>query len=189
MLKPIDYIMDGCNHEDVSFRDLCEFRNQISQRYEENLKYLCSSPNLTQYNHRHLETGITKPTIFCGLRYTIGVPNMFIMDFMHLCDLNDPDLLLGLWRGTLKCYSSDTKDDWVFRVLVGNVWEGHSQSIVKCTPFIPSSFGHAPHDPSQKITKQLNLSCGFTVLVQHCSKIFSWRISISATVDSFAECA
>ena len=151
MMKPNDYIMDGCDHDDVTFRDLRQFRDQITQRYEERLEYLCSSPNLTQYNHRRLQTGITKPTIFSGLRYTIGVPNMFVMDLMHLTDLNDPDLLLGLWRGTIKCYGADTKDNWDFKVLVGNIWEGHSHSIVKCIPYIPSSFGRAPRDPSQKI--------------------------------------
>ena len=151
MLKPVNYVMDGCDHDDVTFRDLRQFRTQITQRYNDNLEFICSSPNPTQFNHRRLATGITKPTIFSGLRYTIGIPNMFVMDIMHLSDLNDPDLLLGLWRGTIKCYGADTKDSWDFKVLVDKTWEGHSKSIVMCIPFIPSSFGRASRDPSQKI--------------------------------------
>jgi hypothetical protein len=76
---------------------------------------------------------------------------MFVMDLMHLADLNDPDLLLGLWRGQLKCYGDDDKANWDWVVLVGKVWEGHGETIAKCTPFLPSSFGRAPRDPSQKI--------------------------------------
>jgi hypothetical protein len=31
---------------------------------------------------------------------------------MHLINLNDPDLFLGLWRGTVKVYPPDTLELW-----------------------------------------------------------------------------
>lgn len=73
------------------------------------------------------------------------------MDLMHLTALNDLDLLLGLWRGTIKCYEPDRKDSWDWKVLVGKVWETHGTTVVMATPYIPSSFGRVPRNPAEKI--------------------------------------
>ncbi len=70
---------------------------------------------------------------------------------MHLINLNDPDLLLGLWRGTIKVYPPDNLELWTWRVLVGNVWRAHGKTVAMATPFIPSSFGRAPRNPAEKI--------------------------------------
>jgi hypothetical protein len=151
MLKPDNYAVDGCDHDDITFTKLREFRNDVPTRYRDNLFSVCTSANPRQYSNRHRESGIMKPCILDGLKYTIGVPNMFVMDLMHLADLNDPDLLLGLWRRQLKCYGDDSKDNWDWGVLVGKVWESHGVTVARCTPYLPSSFGRAPRDPSQKI--------------------------------------
>jgi hypothetical protein len=151
MLKPHNFAVVGCDHNDVSFQQLHEYRQNVSLRYRQSLELVCSAPNPTQYATRHRETGIMRPCILDGLRYTLGVPQMFVMDLMHLADLNDPDLILGLWRGQMKCYGDDDKADWDWVVLVGKVWEAHGETVARCTPFLPSSFGRAPRDPSQKI--------------------------------------
>ncbi|KAI0282450.1 hypothetical protein BC826DRAFT_921758 [Russula brevipes] len=71
---------------------------------------------------------------------------------MHLSVLNDPDLLLGLWRGTLKCYPPDDVSTWDWAVLKDKkIWKAHGDSIEAATPFIPSSFGRAPRNPADKI--------------------------------------
>ena len=70
---------------------------------------------------------------------------------MHLVNLNDPNLLLGLWCGTIKVYPPDNVDLWTWRVLVGKIWQAHGKSVALATPFIPSSFGHAPRNPAEKI--------------------------------------
>ncbi|KAF9463667.1 hypothetical protein BDZ94DRAFT_1258256, partial [Collybia nuda] len=75
---------------------------------------------------------------------------MFPMDIMHLVSLNDPDLLLGLWRGTVKVYAPDTRDNWDWLVLVGKVWDAHGRTVELLTPYIPSSFGRAPRNPATK---------------------------------------
>ena len=61
---------------------------------------MLSARNLAQYNKYRLQTGLCKPTLFSGL-IMLGVPGIFTMDLMYLSVLNDPDLLLGLWRGTV----------------------------------------------------------------------------------------
>ena len=37
MLKPYNYVMDGCDHDDITFRDLCQFQKQTAEQYEKNL--------------------------------------------------------------------------------------------------------------------------------------------------------
>ena len=96
MSKPDSYAMPGCSHNDVTFKALHNFRQNISTTYERNLQLLLSAQNPSQYNKYCLETGLCKPTLFSGLN-TLGVHGIFTMDLMHLFILNDPNLLLGLW--------------------------------------------------------------------------------------------
>jgi hypothetical protein len=151
MLKPDSYTIPGCSHDDVTFKDLQTFRQSISATYERNLRLLLSARNLAQYNKYRLQTGLCKPTLFSGV-ITLGVPGIFTMDLMHLSVLNDPDLLLGLWRGTIKCYPPDDISAWNWVVLKDKkIWQAHGDSIEAATPFIPSSFGRAPRNPAEKI--------------------------------------
>jgi hypothetical protein len=75
---------------------------------------------------------------------------------MHLINLNDPDLLLGLWRSTIKVYPPDKPEFWSWHVLVGDVWHTHGKTVALTTPFILSSFGHAPQNPAEKINSVLS---------------------------------
>ena len=141
MLKPVDYMVSGCTHDDITFQDLQQYRNDTRHRYMANLEMLVSSWNTTHFNATHLKTGLCKPTILSGLhpKHILGIPSMFVMDIMHLVALNGPELLMGLWRGTLICYAPDKKEDWDWAVLKGKVWEAHGRTIAAATPYIPSS--------------------------------------------------
>ena len=151
MSKPHSYAIPGCSHDDITFKDLESFRQNTSATYERNLRVLLSARNLAQYNKYRLQTGLCKPTLFSGLR-TLGVPGIFTMDLMHLSVLNDPDLLLGLWRGTIKHYPPDDISTWDWAVLKDKkIWRAHGDSIEAATSFIPSSFGRAPRNPAEKI--------------------------------------
>ena len=151
MLKPNVYNVTGCNHEDVTFSDLKQYREGISVRYHDNLGRLLRAENLTQFRDCRLDTGLCKQAILSGLRYSLGIPNIFPLDIMHLVNLNDPDLLLGLWCGTIKVYPPDKVNLWNWRVLVGQVWQAHGKTVALATQFIPSSFGRAPQNPTEKI--------------------------------------
>ena len=151
MLKPDAYTITGCDHDDVTFSDLKRFQHDISARYHNNIRRLLEAVNLTQFKDRRLDTGLCKQTLLSGLRNCLEIPNIFPLDIMHLINLNDPDLLLGLWRGTIKVYPPDNMELWNWRVLVGDIWQAHGRTVALATPFIPSSFGRAPRNPAEKI--------------------------------------
>ena len=151
MLKPDNYDVPGCDHDDLTFSNLKRFQQDVSARYCRNLQRLLEARNLSQYRDRHLETGLCKQTILSGLQKGLGIPNIFPLDIMHLINLNDPDLFLGLWRGTIKVYPPDSLELWDWRVLIGEVWQAHGKTVALATPFIPSSFGRAPRNIAEKI--------------------------------------
>ncbi|KAF8058213.1 hypothetical protein FPV67DRAFT_1428629 [Lyophyllum atratum] len=68
---------------------------------------------------------------------------------MHLPSLNIPDLLISLWRGTLK-HSND--DHWEWATLVGDVWIDHGKLVEGATQYFPSSFHRPPRNPAEKIS-------------------------------------
>ena len=152
MLKPPNFTVEGCNHDNVSFCDLYNFRVKIPERYQINLRRVCQSANTSQYKDNRLETGLCGPTIFSGLKASLGVPNMFVLDIMHLVSLNVPDLLLGLWRGTINCYGNDKHHNWPWlKLQKGPVWESHGKTVEMATKYLPSSFDRAPRNPAEKI--------------------------------------
>jgi hypothetical protein len=96
MLKPDAYNVIGYDHDDVMFSGLKRYQQNISMCYHDNLRRLLGADNLTQFKDRRLDTGLCKQTILSGLCYSLGISNIFPLDIMHLINLNDPDLLLGL---------------------------------------------------------------------------------------------
>jgi hypothetical protein len=150
MLKPNNYDIAGCNHDDITFSCLKQYQQDVPSRYSRNLQRLLGANNFSQYKDRRLETGLCKQTILSGLQEGLGIPNIFPLDIMHLINLNDPDLFLGLWCGTVKVYPPDRLELWDWQVLVGKVWQAHGKTVAMATPFIPSSFGRAPRNPHQE---------------------------------------
>ncbi|KZT18557.1 hypothetical protein NEOLEDRAFT_1079824, partial [Neolentinus lepideus HHB14362 ss-1] len=82
----------GSDHPDLPLNPPAPSRED----YERNLIILKSSVSTAQYKENRLATGICKPTIFSGLRRSLGVPGLFGLDIMHLPALNIPDLFLPL---------------------------------------------------------------------------------------------
>jgi hypothetical protein len=133
-LKPEAYNIAGCDHDDITFSDLIRYQKDTSARYHNNIWRLLGAENPTQFKDLRLDTGLCKQTILSGLRCSLGIPKIFPLDIMHLVNLNDPDLLLGLWRGTIKVYPPDNIDLWNWRVLVGPVWQAHGKTdLDRCT--------------------------------------------------------
>lgn len=153
LLKPHtgNYDVEGCNHNDISHTNLS---SSSLEKYYNNLCYLMSIPNETQYKKWCLETGISKPSIILGLQEvkTLRVPNCFGSYIMHLLSLNIPDLLVNLWRGMLDCDKSNDHTTWDWATLRGNVWEMHGQQVASATPYLPGSFDHPPCNPAEKIS-------------------------------------
>ena len=116
LLKPLDYDVEDCTHDDIDMRCL---PIPSYEKYHKNLCIVTTSPNQRQYRAQHLETGILKPSIFSGLdrSATLGLPHSAGSDIMHLAALNLPDLMLSLWRGTIDCTRPDDRCTWDWAVL------------------------------------------------------------------------
>ena len=140
VLQPHNFDVAGCNHSDVNLQDPHPL-NPAS--YSLNLQLLLHSTNSAKYKKNHLRTGIVKPSLFSGLpqNCTLGIPNCFTLDLMHLVLLNIPNLLLSLWCGTLYHEKSDNKSMWDWAVLQGDVWKDHGKVVASTTPYLPESFG------------------------------------------------
>ena len=150
-LKPENYDVAGCDHDDINIRQLSQ---NSADEYTRNLAYVLTSRNNTQYKDRRKETGISKPSIFSGLlaRQILGVPGCFALDLMHLASLNLTDLLINLWRGMLDCEKPDDKASWDWAVLKGDIWKEHGMIVAKATPYLPGSFDRPPRNPAEKIS-------------------------------------
>lgn len=153
MKKPNDYEMQGCDHGDITLTQMQEFCETIQIQFATNLHKILAVKNNAQYKKECLATGLAKQTIFSGLRYTLRIPNIFVIHVMHLIALNDPDLLIGLWHASLqlKVYAPDSKAFWDWAVLVGAVWDSHGRTVAMAKPYLPLSFGHAPQNLALKI--------------------------------------
>ncbi|TFK58439.1 hypothetical protein BDN72DRAFT_906735 [Pluteus cervinus] len=148
---PNNYDVVRCSHGDISEAKLLSFRAHPARNYKAKVQKLVSAPNRSQYNQRRLQTGLTAASILNGIPKSLGVARICVMDTMHLIALNDPDLFVGLWRGTIKSYGGDNPLDWDWRVLIGDIWISHGQTVADATSYIPSSFHRAPRNPAEKI--------------------------------------
>ncbi|KAJ6484804.1 hypothetical protein C8R45DRAFT_829746 [Mycena sanguinolenta] len=71
---------------------------------------------------------------------------------MHWAGLNWPDLVLGLFRGTIDCEKPDSKDSWHWAVLKDQLWKEHGKSVADAAPYLPTSFDRPPRNPAEKIS-------------------------------------
>ena len=151
LLKPVDYNVLDCTHEDINVKELPV---PSRERYHENLRSLVTSPNDSQYRARRLATGISKPSIFSGLDRlsTLGLPHSAGSDIMHLASLNLSDLIISLWRSTIDCTRPDNKLTWDWAVLQGDIWQQHGQAVADAVHYLPSSFDRPPCNIAEKLT-------------------------------------
>ncbi len=70
---------------------------------------------------------------------------------MHLIFINLSELLILLWRRTIKCKATDSPLSWEWAMLTGNVWQAHGRLVTDATPFFPSSFHCPSRNPAEKI--------------------------------------
>ena len=150
-LKPNNYTVHNCNHPDI---DICNLETLSSMEYQQDLSKVISSRDQNEYEKNRKATGISKPTILSGLLndLMIPVPRCFPLDLMHLIFINLGELLIPLWRGTMKCEATDSLLSWEWAKLTGDVWQAHSCLVADATPFFPSSFHCPPRNPAEKIS-------------------------------------
>ena len=71
LLKPNNYAVEGSDHPDV---DVAAIRGPSAVDYTQKLCFLLQARNVTDYEDRHRETGISKPSIISGLPTTHRLP-------------------------------------------------------------------------------------------------------------------
>lgn len=142
-------------HRDSSHADISSFRIPPagSQEYSDNLFYLMSAPNPTQFDSRRTETGICKAPLILGLdpKCSLGIPLAMTTDIMHLAG-NISTLLIELWRGTMKCERTDNIESWDWAVLRDeNVWKAHGRAVEEAGYLLPTCFDTRPRNIAEKI--------------------------------------
>lgn len=155
-LRPTDYNVEGCDHDDVDLSTLLDnfTMDRATERYQKSLRFVKKAPNKAKYEKRRLDTGVCKPSIFSGLppNHNLGIPRIFALDSMHLPALNLPDLFLPLWRGKFNCDATDSRRSWDWAVLVGETWTAHGKAVADLRSYIPGSFDRTPRNPAEKIS-------------------------------------
>lgn len=151
-LRPVGDNADDCNHADYNFHSSPQ--HPSVETYQANISKVIASQHQTGYERNRKITGLSKPSIISGLDSTkcISVPYCFTVDLMHLLTLNLGELLIPLWRGELKCETTDNKADWDWVVLTGDKWQNHGKLVAAATKYFPSSFHRPPRNPAEKIS-------------------------------------
>ncbi|KAG1759570.1 hypothetical protein EV702DRAFT_940620, partial [Suillus placidus] len=95
-----------------------------SLNYADNVQRVVCCRNAAEYEQARLDTGITKPSIFCGFNTNriLLVPLAFGSDIMHVAAINAGDLLIPLWRGAFRSDPTDDKASWAWAVLTKETW-------------------------------------------------------------------
>lgn len=136
----------------MSLRERARTAAEICAEYAANLRKVIVAGGRVSYQRIRLETGIAKPSIFTGIRWTLPLPTGFGADLMHLITLNLTDLFVSLFRGTIVCEPTDDVDDWPWAVLrVKATWKAHGQLVAAATRYLPGSFDQPPRNPAEKI--------------------------------------
>ena len=151
LLLPHNYDVQGCLHGDISPYDIA---TGTSHEYAEKLKFLMGSLHKRQYDERRLQTGIVGPSILLGLQpeKILGIPECFSSEIMHYAGANMASLFVDLWHGKMDCDDrTDSKNDWVWRVLVAEKWDEHGRAVAACKRHLPGCFDVAPRNPAEKM--------------------------------------
>jgi hypothetical protein len=154
MNKPENYTVARSCHPDVTFANLGKYCHDLPRKYESNIRFLLEATTKRNFAACRLAVGLCKQTLFSGLpKQPLPVPSIFTMDLMHLSVLNDPDLFVKLFTGKLDCYEPDDCSSWDWAIFYQNqaLWNAHGETIFRCIPYLPLSFGRAPRDPAKKI--------------------------------------
>ncbi|KZT03123.1 uncharacterized protein LAESUDRAFT_738448 [Laetiporus sulphureus 93-53] len=122
LAKPLGYTVAGCDHDDVDLMTIDPYPS--AEEYLSNLHYVLESTSDGQYKN-----------LLSGLSCTFSMPGCLAIDLMHLIALIIPDLLLGLWWGTLDC----------------ETWKTHGEVVGKMLPYLPGLFDRPPHDLTERL--------------------------------------
>lgn len=153
-LRPSNLKPRDPNHPDFDFRNIAIATKRESViEYKLKIGAISAAGDVNAYKRIRKQTGISKPSILSGLyqRYTLPMPLCTTLDVMHTFFLNIGDLILPLFRGTIRCDPPDKIESWDWAVLTGDTWTQHGKLVAEATKYFPSSFHRPPRNPAEKI--------------------------------------
>ena len=134
LMKPVNYVIPGCDHEDLPFTlSAITKRNSVQETALRNWYNEAHNFSRVQSQSNSRDTGC------------------FSSDIMHLGTFNLSDLLVTLWRGTLDHDRDDLPSSWPWAVLNGEIWETHGRDVAAATPFLPGLSDRPPRNIAEKI--------------------------------------
>ncbi|KAJ3508902.1 hypothetical protein NMY22_g16468 [Coprinellus aureogranulatus] len=138
-------------HPDYDFQSIGRL---TTAQYEADLQKVRASTSVDEYTANRKATGISKPSIISGLvpRLTLSPPRCFTVDLMHHLYNNIPTLFISLWRGTMKCDPTDSKENWFWVCLTGTNWTEHGLDVANAGQYLPALFHRVPRNPALKIS-------------------------------------
>jgi hypothetical protein len=151
MLKPQGSVPPGLGHPDININLIT---TPLPDEYNDRLHHVLGSTSICEYERRHKETGICKPSIVSALPKSIPVLKCFPADTMHLFTLNISQLLVSLWCGNIDHVPDDDLITWLFAVLHDiAVWKAHGTSVADASLYLPICLeSRVPRNPAEKIS-------------------------------------
>ncbi|KAG2343765.1 hypothetical protein BDR05DRAFT_975794 [Suillus weaverae] len=133
---------DGHDHPDVLIHQI---PHPGSFDYDHNLEHVICCMTNAEYELVCLETGISKPSIFCGFdsNHILLILLCFSSDIMHIAAIN---------TGSFRAEPTDDKSTWAWAVLKKEIWKAHGALIADTTLYLPGSFDRPPCNPAEKIS-------------------------------------
>jgi hypothetical protein len=114
---------------------LCQPANNNHHNNQYKMEQIIHCQSMAKYKLACLKTDISKPSIFCGFDsdHILLVPLCFNLDIIHVVAINTGNLLIPLWRGTLRTEFTDNWSTWAWAVLTKVTWRAH-RSLVADAP-------------------------------------------------------
>ncbi|KAF5334289.1 hypothetical protein D9611_014144 [Ephemerocybe angulata] len=145
---------DGAPASDHGNFDFESIGRLSVDEYKAQLETVRNSSGTNDYNQNRKNTGISKPSIISALdpRLMLQPPLCFTVDLMHLLYNNIPTLFMSLWRGTMQCETTDSKESWYWATLTGEDWDNYGKDVEDAGQYFPSLFHRIPRNPALKIS-------------------------------------
>jgi hypothetical protein len=142
--------VDGSDHPDIN---PAHVEAPSSAVYDAGLRKVLAVRSDAEFKRVRMQTGISKQTIFSGLRRMPAFPQCLTIDCMHLCGPNLQDLLVPLLRGDSEmCVAPDKTADWPWAVFSDQeLWELTGADVAEKRSALSTSHGRPPRDPALKL--------------------------------------
>jgi hypothetical protein len=157
LLLPDNYHVEHSDHPDIDAKEVAQ--HQPSQdAYLLKLGRLLRARTQTEFDNLRLASGLSRPSIFLAFpdEFRLPIPNIWVLDNMHVNAINSEDLLCPLWNGTLECDRTDSVDNWPWAAKLRQKqnWQLHGKETAEANRYFPTWYGRPPRDIAEFFNSQ-----------------------------------